>query len=96
MESAESVEWRAAGRESLLWARYDDEYVVYHRPSGKTHYVNMASALLLQSVLVEPKTAAVAAEQLGVEQSAAVDSEFVERVGQLLVRFEELGLVVRV
>lgn len=72
-----------------------DEYVVYHHPSGKTHLLNPASALLVRSVLREPRTPEQAADELARLQHAHSDGRLREHVAGLLSRFAELGLVDR-
>lgn len=74
----------------------EDEHVVYHHPSGKTHLLNPGSALLIREVLREPRTSAQAAEELARLQEALADARFREHVAGLLSRFAELGLVARV
>lgn len=90
--SAAAPQWRAVPREQLAWLSFDEQCVVYHRPSGKTHFLNAASAQLIREVLLEPRTAGSAAAGLaGVEAGP----DYVELVTGLLLRLEELGLVVR-
>jgi PqqD family protein of HPr-rel-A system len=92
---AEAARWRARPEHELVWARFDDEYVAYHRPSGKTHYLNAAAATLLTKVLAEPKSAAAAADDLAVAQDAPGDGAFFGEVADLLQHLEHLGLVER-
>lgn len=87
--------WRTLDPQNSLWAQWGDDFVVYHRPSGKTHFVNAATAHLLTSVLVEPKTAIAAAEELASAQDATGDAEFFAQVDRLLSRLEHVGLVER-
>ena len=72
---------------------WGDEYVVYHHPSGKTHLLNEGSALLLRRVLNTPKDVASAARELAELQGGLLDERFIGHVGELIVRFDELGLV---
>ena len=53
--------WRASPVEDIAWVRFDDEYVAYHRPSGKTHFLNAATHRLLTDLLVEPASVATVA-----------------------------------
>ena len=80
----------------MSWAVWDDQHVVYHHPSGKTHLLNPGSALLIRSVLVKPLSPADAAVELARLQGAMADERFIEHLRQLLVRFDEWGLVERV
>jgi PqqD family protein of HPr-rel-A system len=87
------VAWRASGLDNLVWAAYDDDYIVYHRASGKTHFLNAATATLLTRVLETPKAAAEAAAELAAIEQAAVDDGFVAAVEASLHDLEHLGLV---
>ena len=78
------------------WVQWGDDCVVYHHPSGKTHFLNAGAALLLREVLVEPKDSLTAADELAGAQGASADGRFREYVDQMLRRFDELGLVDRV
>lgn len=89
---AAAPQWRAVPGEQLAWLSFDAQFVVYHRPSGKTHFLNAASAQLIREVLGEPGTARSAAARLA---GGDADSRYVDLVGGLLLRLEDLGLVVR-
>lgn len=70
--------------------------MVYHRPSGKTHFLNEPSVTLLSSILVEPRTLERGAQTLARSLGVEADAGFLHHVEALLLRFEELGLVERV
>ena len=88
--------WLGAEAGDCQWANWDDTLVLLHRPSGKTHFVNQATGLLLQRVLLQPRTAPAAARELAQAQGVAGDADFVGLVAGLLSRLEELGLARRV
>ena len=71
--------WRAAPATEFAWADWPDGHVLYHRPSGKTHFLNDAGATQLRELLAAPGEAFEADESLR----------------DLLLRFEALGLVER-
>lgn len=71
--------WAAAPAAHFAWADWSDGHVLYHRPSGKTHFLNEAGAALLRELLADPGEAFAADESLH----------------GLLLRFEALGLVER-
>lgn len=85
--------WRAADPDTLDWVSFDGEFVLFHRPSGKTHFVNEATALLLREILREPRDlhAIVARLAPGVssEERDAIRASTLEQ----LWRLTELGLV---
>jgi len=88
--------WRAGRADELVWAHFGTDFVLYHRPSGKTHFLNAATALLLKEVLVRPKNALEAAEELADHQAAVASYDFLAAVQHSLEHLEHLGLVERV
>lgn len=93
------MRWCAAAQDEFVWAPFGPDHadpVLYHRPSGQTHFLNAAGALLLQHILREPKDVVAAARELRAAQASPIDEgELREHVAQLMLRFEELGLVSR-
>jgi PqqD family protein of HPr-rel-A system len=85
--------WRATEASATLWAEWDGEYVAYHAPSGRTHLLNAASALLIREVLREPRSGIDAATELAGLQGTTADEEFVDSVASLLLRLDETGLI---
>jgi len=51
-------------------------HVLYHRPSGQTHFLNEGGALLLRECLLEPRDAVQAARALADLQGAEPDPQF--------------------
>jgi len=91
-----AARFRAAPQEHFAWACEDTESpVLYFRPSGQTHFVNTAAALLLRQILREPRDAESAGRELASEQGIEAAPELLAHVAGLLRRFEELGLVER-
>lgn len=91
-----SQRWLAAPAQDCVWAEYDDDFVLFHRRSGHTHFVNASTAILLTEVLRSPRTSEEAAEELAAAQRANATADFVPQVLGLMLRLEELGLVERV
>ena len=92
------MRWHSVPQNQFLWGEWDRELALFHKPSGQTHFLNAASAALLRSILREPMDAQGASRALAEQlpEAAAPGAEFTRYVFGLLVRFEELGLVVRV
>jgi len=88
--------WRAGRADELVWAEFGADVAVYHRPSGKTHFLNAVTALLLKDVLVQPKNSFEAAAELADRQAAVAGSDFLAAVSASLEHLEHLGLVDRV
>jgi len=87
--------WRSGPAHELVWSDLGDTYVAYHKPSGRTHFFNVATADLLEHVLAEPCSARAAAEKLAAHQDAAADTAFVATVAESLAHLAHLGLIKR-
>lgn len=85
--------WRRIDPADLSWVSWDGAYAVYHRPAGKTHFVNAATALLVSEGSREPFDAAQACALLAAADGPATDPSFQQDVVATLMRLEELGLV---
>lgn len=92
-DDAPKRRWRVPPGSPFAWAHAESGHVLYHRPSGRTHFVNDGTALLLGRCLLEPHDAQGAAYALADLQDAEPDPAFLERVADLLVHLEHLGLV---
>jgi PqqD family protein of HPr-rel-A system len=90
------MRWQAVPAADLSWAAYDDNFVLFHRPSGQTHFINAVTAVLLCDVLSEPRSARAAAQALVEAQHATDDPDYEPHVLGLILRLEELGLVRRI
>ena len=87
--------WRTCEPRQLLWAEFNDEFVIYHASSGKTHFLNSGSGYLLQSLLREPHTLREIAQQFSPEDEIGDHSSRDVMIAEMLQYFEELGLVER-
>lgn len=88
--------WRRCKASDCVWIDCDDGFVLYHRPSGKTHLMNDASVALLTEVLAEPKALVEIEEAFHDEFPERAAQEFIGRMASLIHRLEQLGLVERV
>ncbi len=88
--------WRSRAPDEIVWFDIAPDFVAFHRPSGKTHFLNAASKLLLTDTLIEP---ANLPSILGAISSGSVDETVEDYQQQMIVmleHFESLGLVERV
>lgn len=90
------VHWRAVPGVELHFAQWGEDVVLFHAPSGLTHFVNVATAILLREVLAGPRSLDAAARDLAAAENAQVDEHFVAQVAELIQRLEALGLVKRI
>lgn len=78
----------------MLRAEWNGEFAVYHRPSGKTHFLNEAGARLIDEILTRPRTIEEAARALaGCTDGEDCDPEYVRRVAEMIARLEQIGFV---
>lgn len=94
-ESNAPVLWRASPVDDTAWVQFDDEYVAYHRPSGKTHFLNAATHRLLTDLLVEPARLATVAAAFAAGSSASPVGDVEKELRATLSHLESLGLVAR-
>ena len=91
--SRKQIWWSNAA--DCVWANYDNDYVIFHRPSGKTHFLNSAGYRLLTEILERPAVTASIAASLAGTSAEETGPLNVDEVHEMLVRFEYLGLVDR-
>lgn len=87
--------WRTASSSELLWVEGDDHDIVYHRPSGRTHFVNVATRHLLLEVLQEPRDLPYVIHGLAAAQGVDAEELSAGYVAGMLRHLEELGLIRR-
>ena len=95
LPSTDAMRWRSVLPDQIIWAVWEEQYIAYHRPSGKTHLLNASSAYLLKEVLVEPLDAESATRALSPADEEEIHDSRVKQVLSMLEHFEHLGLVAR-
>jgi len=88
-----SHRWCNSKQEDLLWAEWDNEFIVYHKPSGKTHLVNALSRELIEQILTTPLSTDEIAGTLATELGIECTELHVANIAGLLKRLDELGLI---
>lgn len=84
--------WIAADPSDLLWVRFaDGGAALYHRPSGRTHFLNPTSVVLIERLNEKAATA----EELAAGLAGQGDVRFAADVASVIDRFEQVGLVRR-
>ncbi len=93
MSGPRRVAWKLSGGSSLLWRRWNDEYVVHNAGSGDTHLLD----LLAGEVLKQLEASSADAQELTQRVAAAVelpaDVVLVQHIERLLADFDQLGLI---
>ena len=93
-QDAGPARWRAADGAVLRWFHWQDESVLFHEPSGKTHLLNPASVALLAVILRTPRTVDEALQELA-SGAEAPDTDELLQLRETLLQFEDYGLVER-
>ncbi len=93
ISESDSTRWQAAPALEFDWAEWDGEYVLFHRPSGKTHFVNAATAQLLKAILTVPRTVDEAIAVLAPGAAPQELAELRERTTEQFQLLEANGLV---
>lgn len=86
------AQWQSPANEEIVWLDLGDDSVAFHRPSGKTHFLNSSSKRLITELLRDPMSLTDIMEALGV---ANTESENMGHIESMLERLERLGLVER-
>ena len=88
--------WRSRSPDDIVWAVFGNDYVAYHRPSGKTHFLNAASQLLICDILTKTTPLSEIADKFASEATDGHADAYLEQMRAMLDRLEHLGLVERV
>jgi len=89
------LKWRQGPSNDCVWSDCGDGFVVYHRPSGKTHLLNDASSRLLRELLQKPMDLATIAAEFEPGQAESPSDDYLERMASMLRRLDQLGLIQR-
>jgi PqqD family protein of HPr-rel-A system len=84
--------WEVPASIRLIWREWDDEFVVYNVASGATHLLNVVAGEALRSIEERSATRSELARRLAAKLDIPAGSEPLNRLGELLAQFEELGL----
>lgn len=87
--------WRSPPKSAIRWVEWDGEFVAFHRKSGSTHFLNASSKLLIEDTLSEPKSVRGVADEFAVLPNSVDERSHLEDVSDMLMRFDELGLIRR-
>ena len=96
VKDSSSSRWRSRPQDEIVWVRFGKDFVAFHRPSGKTHFLNTASKILLTDILVEPKDLASILEEFASQATDDSADAYLEQMQAMLDRIENLGLIERV
>jgi len=85
--------WLSTGPDDLVWAAWGHDHIAYHRPSGKTHFLNASSRYLITELLCEPLALDEVVEAFAPAEIEGEQSAQTTRLCAMLERLEHLGFV---
>lgn len=88
--------WRARSPDEIVWAHFDEDYVAFHRPSGKTHFLNAPSYRLICEILTEARDLDAIIGGFVTDENDSDPAAHVGKMRAMLDHLENLGLVERV
>ena len=88
--------WRARSPDEIVWAHFDEDYVAFHRPSGKTHFLNAASHLLICEILTEARDLDAIVGEFVMDEDGGDPAAHTAQMRSILDHLEILGLIERV
>ena len=95
MSNPDVPRWRSVPKSEFVWSKWGDDFVVYHRPSGNTHYLNASSEFLLTHILLSPLDAEAVATEFSRDVANDGDALSAKDMSVMLEQFEHIGLVER-
>jgi PqqD family protein of HPr-rel-A system len=87
--------WRRRDWRKDAFVEFEEILIVFHRASGKTHFLNATSACILDLLSDGSTSLSAIVEGLSFQFNAEFNSTISEQVGHHLQRLEALGLVER-
>lgn len=95
-QKLEEAVWRSPDSDVRVWADFDGDFVLYHRPSGTTHFLNPSGKQVIDALSNTPMTTADIAALFAELVADDLQASVINDVGAMLLRFEDLGLIHRV
>ncbi len=87
--------WCSCRPDQITWAIFEQDYIAYHRPSGKTHFLNEASFLLIREILAEPQSLDTIIKEFVSVENEANPAPYASQMRAMLDHLEDFGLVER-
>ena len=91
--SSNNARWKSSRAADIAWAGWGDSYVVYHRPSGRTHFLNSSSFSLITELLQSERDLEAIAEFVTPNDGAGDRELLRQELLDLLGRLEHSGLI---
>jgi PqqD family protein of HPr-rel-A system len=87
--------WQGPDADAISWAQWGDDFVAYHRPSGRTHFLNTASHYLIAELLASPADIDAIASAFAPPTASDDRQAHLEEISAMLEWLDQLGLIRR-
>ena len=94
-QGEQNLQWRSVAPPDIAWVDWGHDHIAFHRPSGKTHFLNVASKHLITELLGEPTGLTGIVTAFGVAEGDSEGPAQMDDMRSMLDRLEQLGLVDR-
>jgi PqqD family protein of HPr-rel-A system len=88
-----SIAWIGLPEAALLWERFDDEYLVYNRRSGQTHFLNATAAEVLKLLQTEASTPAMLEARISKMFDMEEGISVAQYISGVIQEFDHAGLI---
>ena len=85
--------WRARSPDETVWAHFGEDFIAFHRRSGKTHFLNAASHRLICEVLTEARDINAIVGEFVTNEHGGNLAGYGNQMRAMLDHLENLGLV---
>ncbi len=89
------IKWRSRSSAEIDWFDVPPDFIAFHRPSGKTHFLNAASKVLLTELLTLPRDIGEILEVFPSDEDDDEAHRHIIGMQKLLAHLEALGLIER-
>ena len=89
------IKWCSRAPAEVIWFDVPPDFIAFHRPSGKTHFLNAASKVLLTEILTLPSDFGEILEVFPSDEDDNEAHRHVIEMRNLLAHLEALGLIER-
>lgn len=88
-----SVAWTGLPENALLWEQFGDEYVIYNRRSGETHFLNVTAAEVLKVLQGGPATLPTVVAQVCHLFDMEEEPALIQHISRVMQEFDHVGLI---
>jgi PqqD family protein of HPr-rel-A system len=93
MHGTDESLWAGLPENALIWEQFGDEYVVYSRRSGETHFLNVTAAEVLKVLQSEPATLPAVVAQVCHLFDMEEEPALIQHISRVMQEFDHVGLI---